>query len=907
MTNAPPPPKLARRLLALALPADARDHITEDLDEVYARTCQRDGITKARRWYWREAVAFSGGFVVERLRERATGNSPLKGPTTPANRRGLMRGIFESWTSDYTHAARRLLRAPGFTLVTVATLALAIGANTAIFSVVDAVLINPLSYPDADRLVTIRGTAPGSDLPAEFPVGPEFFVSYRDEADLIENIGFFQAGQTTVRSDHLVDRLFIVNASPSLFTTLAVTPLLGQLPSPQDENDRANVCVISHNLWTTWFSSDPAIIGRSIEVSGRRTNVVGVMRPDFRFPESRISVWLRAPVLDEKAIRPGRLGFNLVARMKPGGTVDGLTNQLATIARRLPERWGGSARYAQLIGQHRPIVQTLEKDLVGDIERPLWIVLATVAIVFLIACANVANLFIVRSESRRQDLAVRNALGAGRAGLIRSQMAEALLLALFGGAVGAFLAWIGVPLLVSVAPEGVPNIDLVRLSPMSMLFAVGLSVLAACVFGLLPAIRFSSPKALGDLRQTGRIGSPQGRIARNALVVLQTASALVLLVGAGLLARSFWELSKVDLGYKTESIFTFQVAPQRPQLNDGPSFAQFHQGLMERIAAMPGVESVGVVNELPLDEGSSLSRFATEATDAAGQIAPLVPFTATGGDYFKTMGIPLVSGRLFERGDHAVGMSNALITRSAANRFWPNEDPIGKRFRFGSDAATGTWHTVVGVVGDVRLRDFRQADADPMIYLPLVGPTARSWAIGSPAYVVKSPRAAQLAPEIRTLLREYAPEAPMYRIFTMEGLARRSLAQLTFTTIMLLTASALALVLGAVGLYGVLSYVVSQRTREIAVRMALGAETSSVRRMVVLQGGRVALVGVAIGIAVALGATGVLESLLFGVRKFDAVTFIAMSLTMLVVALFASYVPAYRASAVDPMQALRGE
>ena len=381
----------------------------------------------------------------------------------------------------------------------------------------------------------------------------------------------------------------------------------------------------------------------------------------------------------------------------------------------------------------------------------------------------------------------------------------------------------------------------------------------------------------------------------------------MLLVAAGLLARSFWELSRVDLGDQTENIFTFQVAPQRKELNDGPSFAQFHYGLLERLAALPGVESVGLVNELPLDEGSNRGRFATETTEAAGGNAPLMPFSQAGGDYFRTLRIPLVSGRLFEREDHAVGRANVIVSRAAAHQLWPNQDPIGKRVRYGQDQAAGHWLTVVGVVGDVRLDGFRQAGPDPMIYLPMVGPEARTWAVGSPAYVVKSSRAESRAPEIRALLREYAPEAPMYRIFTMDSLADRALAQLTFTMQMLAIASGVALVLGAVGLYGVLSYVVSQRTREIAVRMALGAEKSAGRQMVVLQGGSVALLGVTVGILVALGVTGVLKSLLFGVEAFDAMTFITMSVVMLLVGRLASYIPAYRASAVDPMQALRGD
>lgn len=906
MTGLPHPPGLARRILALALPVDAREHIADDLDEVYRRRCGEQSVTWARRWYWRETLSFSSRFLLERLRERVRGGR-YRVVIPDQNRRGPMRGSFEGWTSDFTQAARRLLRAPGFTLVTAATLALAIGVNTAIFSVVDAVLIDPLSYPNADRLVSIWGSAPGSDLPGEFAVGPEFFVAYRDDADLLQDLGMYRMLQSTARTADRVDRLFMAEVTSSVLTTLGAKPLLGRLPTKDDDAQRAPVMVISHWLWATWFGADPSIIGRSFEAAGSRRTVIGVMGPEFRFPDSRRALWFRASIADERRITPGRLGFQLVGRMKPGTDPSDLAAQLGIAAKRLPARFGGTADYARLIEQHRPVVRSLKEELVGNVARPLWILLGSVGIIFLIACANVANLFIVRAESRRRDLAVRSALGAGRGGLIRSQMAEALLLAALGGAAGAFLAWIGVPLLVSAAPEGVPNLDLVALNPFSLLFTAGLSILAACVFGLVPAIRFSRSSALGDLRQAGRVGTPHGRLARSALVVVQTASALVLLVAAGLLARSFWTLSRVDLGYDTENIFTFQVAPDRKDLVDGPSYKQFHQGLMERLAAMPGVESVGVVQELPLDEGSDMGRFATERTEAAGAAAPLIPYTHTGGDYFKTMGIRLVTGRFFERGDHATGTANAIVSRSAAQLLWPNEDPLGKRFRFGTDPATDHWETVVGVVEDVRLRGFRQQQADSMIYVPLVGPTARSWAVGSPAYVVKSTRAASMAGDIRALLREYAPEAPMYRIFTMEGLAARSLAQLSFTMLMLAIASGLALILGAVGLYGVLSYVVSQRTKEIAVRMALGAEASAVRRMVVLQGGRVALLGVGLGVLAALGITRVLESLLFGVEALDAPTFMAMSGVMIAVALLASYIPAHRASSVDPIQALRTE
>ena len=888
-----------------ALPADARGHVADDLDEVYRRIAADEGPARAGRWYWREAASFSLGFLLERLRDRARGRRAII-PST-REKRGPVRRSFESWTSDLRFAARRLRRAPGFALITIATLALAIGANTAIFSVVEAVLIDPLPYANADRLVIVRGTAPGSDLPAEFPVGAEFFVAYRDGATLLDDIAMFEFWQATVRTDERVDRLFLINGTSSLFTTLAATPMLGRLPNKEDDVQRAQVMVISHSLWSTWFASDPSVIGRSFEAAGTKRTVIGVMPPEFRFPDARIALWIRGAIPDEKRITPGRLGFQILARMKPGVTTADLAAQLGPIAKRLPERFGGPASYARLIEQHRPVVRTLEDVVVGEAARPLWILLGTVAIVFLIACANVANLFIVRSESRRRDLAVRSALGAGRADLIRSQMAEAVLLAAVGGMAAAVIAKMGVPLLVRIAPEGVANLDLVSVDARAVFFTAGLATLAACIFGLAPALRSSRPRALGDLRQTGRIGSPQGRLIRQALVVLQTASALVLLVAAGLLARSFWQLSHVALGYETKNIFTFQVAPQRREVNDGPTYARFHQGLMDRIAAMPGVESVGLVNELPLDEGANRGRFATERIEASGAQPPFLPFSQAGGDYFETMSIPLVSGRLFEPGDHMVGRDSVIVSRAAAQLLWPNEDPIGKRLRYGTDESRDPWLTVIGVVGDVRLSSFRQTAADPMIYLAMVGPTPDIWAIGSPAYVVKSPHAASMAADIRALLRQYAPEAPMYRIFTMERLVDRALASLSFTMILLAVASGLALVLGAVGLYGVLSYVVSQRTREIAVRMALGAKSTAVRRMVVVQGARVALLGVAIGVAVAFGVTGVLKSLLFGVEAFDAATFGAMSGVMLAVALLASYVPAYRASAVDPMQALRGE
>jgi len=814
-----------------------------------------------------------------------------------------MNRSLDAWIRDFVHAARTLRRAPGFTAVTVATLALAIAANTAIFSVVNAVLIDPLPFPNADRLVAIRASAPGTEMPPEFGVSWEFFVQYNENADMLEDLAFFGGGQGTVRTEEHIERLFGMAVSPSFFSTLGVTPLLGRLPTPEDPE--GSVTLISHDLWMSWFGGDPAVLDRPMEVLGNRATVIGVMGPEFRFMDARVSVWIHDLLANLDSRTPGNFGLNLLGRMRPGVGEADLTEQLAVLASRLPERFGGSPRYGQIIEAHRPVVRSLEEQVIGDLTTPLMLLLGTVAVVLLIACANVANLFTARAESRRRDLAVRLALGAGRGGVVQSQMAEALVLAAVGGAAGALLAWAGLPLIVRAAPENVPNLDLVRLDATALIFTAGLSMLAACMFGLMPAIRFSRPRLMSVLKQAGPLRGAGRHWSHTALVLVQTSSALVLLVGSGLLLRSFWRLSHVDPGYDTVNIFSFQIAPDQPDLNDGPSFARFHQAFMERVRALPGVESVGLTLALPLDEGALNTNFTTESIERSGDPAPRLNATFVGGDYFQTMGISLTAGRLLEPNDQLGPPINTVVSTSVAEMLWPGEEPLGKRLRRQAD--TTAWFTVVGVVEDILLRDFRQESPDPMIYLPMVGPAPRSWAVGSPAYVVKSSRADVLAADIRNLAREAAPEAPMYRIFTMEGLADRSMAQLSFTMLMLAMAAGLALVLGGVGLYGVLSYLVSHRAPEIAVRMALGAEAVRVRRMVVLQGARVTLVGVFIGLVVALASTRVLNSLLFGVGALDVVTLITMSSVMVVVALLASYIPARRASLVDPMRSLRAE
>jgi len=804
----------------------------------------------------------------------------------------------QEWTRDLSHAARSLRRSPGFTLTAAGMLGLAIGAIAGLFTVVNTVLLDPLPFAHPNRLVHIAASAPGSDFPPEFGVAQEFYVQYREQSRLLEDVSTYNSFTATLRTTDRVERIRMSWPTNSLFPTLGARPILGRLPVAEDE-ERA--VVLSYPLWQSWFGGDSAVIGRSYEVAGGSRTVIGIMGPEFTFPIDGTLLWISSEIRPE-GIEPGRFGASLVARMAPGATPDAVARELTALARRLPERFGGSARYAQLIEQHRAVVRPLEDEILGAVARPLWVLLGAAGIVLLIACANVANLFLVRAEGRQRDLAVRRAIGAARGQLIRLQMAEAVVLAVLAGACALVLAVLALPVFLRAAPAGIPRLDQVDLTVTTLVFTVAVALISALACGAMPALRAAAPD-LTRLRDGGRGSTRRRHWGRDSLVVGQTALALVLLIGSGLLMRSFWQLRHVDPGYDTEDVFTFQIAPDRPELNDGPSFARFHFEFMERLRALPGVESVGLVENVPLNEGLSSAPFLPDERAGDPERGVRLQYTWAAGDYFRTMDLAVLAGRPFETSDHVPGLRAVVLSRSAAERLWPGQDPIGRRLqRQGLDA----WATVVGVVEDAMQYGFRDTP-QALVYLPLVGPTAESWAIASPAYVMKTPRAETIASEVRALAREVAPEAPMYRVFTMAGLARDSMVQLSFTMLTLGIASGLALILGAVGLYGVLSYVVAQRTREIGVRMALGARAEEVRRMVVRQGARVVALGVAIGLAAAIASTRALGGLLYGVETLDAGTFAAMSGAMVLTGLLASYLPARRASNVDPIEALRSD
>ena len=843
---------------------------------------------------WRFALATVADLVQSGIAERL--QPTLKNPEGQFSEDKMG---FSEWMSDLRHGARALGRTPGFTFTAVGMLGLAIGANAGMFSVVKSVLLDPLPFTEPSRLVFLGSSAPGSDAPPEFGMSPEMYVQYQERSKQLVDISTYNSFTSTLRVGDRVERIRMSWPTNSMYSTLGVQPLLGRVPVEEDES---RVAVISYSLWQNWFGGDSTILGQSYYISGQNRTVIGVMGPSFKFPDDGTLLWIGSTLKAADISSPGGFGGNMVGRLAPGATPESAARELTALARQLPERFGGTQAYAKLMGQYQAIVRPLTAQLFGDVSGSLWVLLGAVAVVLLIACANVANLFIVRGEGRQRDLAVRRALGAARGQLIRLQMAESLVVAGLAGAVAVLLAVIVLPIFLHAAPEGIPRLATVRINGATLLFTLLAAIASAIFCGIVPALRGSAPD-LTRLRDGGRGSTRRRHWARDGLVVGQTALALVLLIGSGLLVRSFRELSRVNPGYDTKDVFTFQFAPDRPELSDGPSYAQFHYAFMERLKALPGVQSVGLVENVPLDEGTADSRFRSQEMGGEPGSGPMLTYTFSAGDYFKTMGVKVLAGRSFTREDNTTNHGNVVISKSAAKLLWPNEDPLGRQLQ---REGTTTWETVIGVVDDVMQYGYRDTP-QPLVYLPLVGPTPTSYRISSPAYVIKTPRAEEIAGEVRALVHEVAPEAPMYRVYTMAGLAARSMIQLTFTMLTLGVVSILALILGAGGLYGVLSYVVAERTREIGVRMALGAQAEQVRGMVVAQGARLVGVGVALGLIAAVMATRALGSLLFGVQAFDLVTFLAMSATMVIVGLLASYIPARRASNVDPIESMRGD
>jgi putative ABC transport system permease protein len=894
------PPAIAESLLRQVLPDDETGRsVLGDLLEEYQRRAVKSP-RAARRWYWREALAV----IAHRVRDRFTETAPAERLYQQSGKGdGMLRRIW----ADLRFGTRTLRRTPGFTVVAAVTLALGIGANTTIFSVVDGILLNPLPYHDSNRLVGVWHTAPGLGYD-QFGISPGIYFQYVEQNDVFERMALYTTAQLNLTGDGDPERVPVAFVSRSLIDVLGIPPTQGRnFVEEEDRPDGPHAVIVSNGMWARRYGADPDLVGKSIRLNGDAYPVVGIMPEDFAFPMPETEFWLPAR-LDPADAPAGAFSWNSIARLKPAVQPEQAQARLVPLVSRLKDTYADEPQFVAFLeaGQFAPIVHTYKEEVVGDLQRPLWILLGTVGFVLLIACANVANLFLVRAEARGRESAVRTALGAGRWVLARQYLSEAVLLAAAGGLLGLALARVGVSVLVRTAPANLPRIDQVGIDASVLAFTVGVTFVSALLFGMAPALKRVSPALLGSLIQSGARTSVgrERQLMRNALVVAQTALALILLIGSGLLVRSFWEIRNVSPGFDPRNVLTFRLTLPGSEYSEATEIAAFHQQLLDRLAGLPGVESVGGIERLPLSTSRAGTAFFIEDQQLEeNELPPIIWYTAAAPGYFETMRIPLLAGRSFDRSDHESQLGTVIVSAPLAEHMWPGEDAIGKRLRFAGDSTE--WLTVVGVAGATRDHGLRE-DPIELIYHPMVGPRGNDdWTTNSLTYTVRAENARALLPAIRSRIAELDASLPIAAIQTMTSIVARSVVRLSFTMLALVVAAVMALLLGAIGLYGVLSYVVSQRTHEIGVRLALGADPRRVRSMVVWQGARIAIAGLVVGVAGAIALTRFLQTLLFATAALDPIAFGATSALLLVVGLVASYIPAMRASSVDPMRSLR--
>jgi putative ABC transport system permease protein len=808
---------------------------------------------------------------------------------------------------DVREAARSLRKQPRFLIIASLTLALGVGAVTSIFSVVNGVLLKPLPYPHAERLANIWSTAPALGYD-QFPLSPDLFLFYRKHNTVFEDMALFQGRRANLTESGLPEVVDARVTTHSYFATLGAGFSKGRAyTAAEDKNDAPRVVVLSHRLWTRRYGADPSLVGRTVRLDGEATEVVGIA-PQWLDERGSPELWLPARFNPENP-PTGNFGWNAVGRLKQGVRPDQAEAHLEPLVRRAMSEYIQSQAYRAFLtdGRYRPIVHSMKEDVIGSVREPLWILLGTVGMVLLVACGNVANLCLIRAESRQREIAVRVALGGSRGFLIRKLLAEAFLLSAIGTTLGVLFSAVAMPMLLQLAPETIPRLDRVQMDATVLLFAVGAAILSALLFGLVPAIRYTRPDVLAALRHGGRSATdhPSRQRGRQFLVVGQTAMALMLLVGSGLLARSFARLMGADQGFVPGNVLTFRMALPQTAYPKPAEVARFAQQLVDRLSQLPGVESAGATTNLPVAASTSGTAFEFEGQSVeAGRVPPIVHYSTVTPGYFKTLRVPLVRGADFDSSDLREDGRTAIVNKAAAARYWPGEDAIGKRLRTYSGEAKGArpWHIVKGIVGDVRHEGLREPPR-PLVYFPL-NPT-EDRAPRALSYAIRGDGAEAQAEAVRQAVWGFNADLPIASMQTMDEVVERSVVQFTFTMLTLGIAAAIALLLGAVGLYGVLSYAVSLRTREIGVRIALGAPPSRVRREVMTNAAVITAVGLVVGALGAAGLTRFLRGLLYETQPLDVATFAGMSGLLFAVGLLASYLPARKAAAVSPMEAMR--
>ena len=815
---------------------------------------------------------------------------------------------------DIRYGWRALWKSPGFSAVAILVLALGIGANTAIFSVVNSVLLKPLPFDQPDRLVALYHTPPQASFPGIplFSVSAANFLDWRAQAHSFEGMSAYGFRRFTLTGNGQAVTFPVISSTYGLFSLLHAQPLLGRtFVEAEDQPGHDHEVVVSYAFFRDHLGANPAIVGTNIQLDGEAYTVIGVMPPGFEFPfvsdpNFRPQMWkLQAWTPQERTIRDNH-NFGVVARLKQGVTLQQAKAELNTISDRLAQQypkddkgWGATAI-------------SLRDDIVGDVRTPLLILLGAVAFVLLIACANIANLVLAKTLSRRKEIAIRSALGASRRRLLQQVLAETVLLSLIGGAVGLIFAHYGMTFIVRFVGQQLPRSADIGLNAWVLAFTLAISLVTGLLAGLLPALRLTGEGVSEALKQSaGRTASQSGSSrTRSALVVAEVAFSLMLLIGAGLLIRSLWALRSVYPGFDSNNVITADLMVPPNKFANLPQLMGFYHNVLERVQALPGVKSAGLTNTLPLTGGGS-----HQPVQIAGQ--PVVPMAdqpevdvrIISPGYIRAMQIALVSGRDLDDSDIDGRPGAVLISQSMARQFWPHEDAVGKQLTlyFFPDGV----RTVVGVVGDVKDDGLNQTRSASMLYMPaaqVTNPRGDNWHTFPLTLVARTHTdPASLASAITNASHQVDADVPVLNVKTMQDTLDDSLLQQRFTMLLLAAFAGLAVVLASVGIYSVLSYSVRRRVREIGIRMALGAQISDVLRMVVSEGMKPTLLGVVIGLAGALALGRIMASVIYGVSARDLLTFVTVAAMMTFIGLLASAVPAYRATRVDPMKTLREE
>lgn len=800
----------------------------------------------------------------------------------------------ENLINDLRYAIRMMIKRPGFTSVAILALALGIGANSTIFSVINSVLLQPLPYLKPDRLMMIWEAAEVTGN-LQNPVAPPNFIDWRERNQTFEDMGYYVTQPVTLTGDGEPKQVEAIYSSDNLLSLLGVAPALGRIYMPGEAKvGEFSTLVISHRLWQTRFGGSPDAVGMKLTLDGFPLIVGGVMPENFDFPSRDIDIWVATAMSEDTSGRRNTAHYlRVIGRLKHGVTYDQALADMQSVAEGLKEQYPDTNKY---LGAW---VNPLHEHQVGNIRPALILLFAATGFVLLIACTNVANLLLARATTRQKEIAIRLAIGADRWRLARQLLTESLLLATAGGIVGLLMAMWGVEILSSIIPANIAPTESFTIDTGVLLFTTVVSLLTGIIFGLVPALQATRPDLTKALKEGGRdsLGSGSGWM-RNALVVAEIALALVPLIGAGLLINSFVRLSNVETGFQPDNLLTMEVLPPYSKYPDTPRRAAFYDEVIERTESLPGVTSAAFITSLPLTGNLGEMTYIIEQP-VKNKVIPAVPRMIS-PKYFQTIVIPLVAGRLFNTQDTPAAERVAIIDEVMARRAWPDEDPVGKRMKMGVE--TSPWVTIVGVVKESRLSIHQEPLAQ--VYMPY----SQLAPFGPRHLVLRTVNDPMgLSASVRNAVWEVDKDQPVSNINSMNSIVSQSLSRQRFNMILLALLAGLAVALAAVGIYGVMSYSVTESRRDIGIRMALGAQSADVMRLVLSKGFALSITGVGLGMAGAFALTRLMSSLLYGVAATDILTFAGMSVLLVAVAMIACFIPAHRATKVDPIETLRHE